>query len=231
VQGDDALIHVPHNGPGISPETLEEIFNRFSQLNTELKQSTKGFGLGLNIAQELVDLNFGRMFVSSEVGHGSRFSFSVPVCNQRNVLRRYAEWVERSSPDRGSTVYGIQIRCDPDHLMSPDDDAIVDTVSFVRGFLRHKDLMWETSPNEWIVLVNTREFEEFKFRFEQEYEGASKNRPQGRLPRIQSSVVGRWGRSSEDGANELKDLPFSNLFSRSDECSKPLAEELVSLLA
>lgn len=231
VVGEDALVHVSDNGPGISPEKLEEIFNRFSQLKTELKQSTKGFGLGLNIAQELVDLNFGRMFVRSVVGHGSRFSFSIPVCNQRNVLQRYAEWVDRGSSDHCSTVYGMQIRCADGHNALPREEAILDTVSFVRGFLRHKDLMWETSPNEWIVLVNTNEFEEFRDRFEREYEGASKNRPQGRLPPIQSSVVGRWGRNPTDGASELQDLPASNVFSRSDECRKRLGEELVPLLA
>jgi len=70
-------IGVTDEGMGIAPENLASIFERFRQVGNA--PTTKGFGLGLNIAKELVSLNLGRISVSSEEKKGSTFSFTLPV--------------------------------------------------------------------------------------------------------------------------------------------------------
>ena len=84
----DIRIGVTDHGPGIAPEHLTIIFERFRQVGDPYRSSTKGFGLGLNIADELVALNYGRMHVESRLGEGSTFSFTVPVNDPAIVLER-----------------------------------------------------------------------------------------------------------------------------------------------
>lgn len=82
-------IGVTDYGPGISPENLREIFERFQQVGNPQDGTTKGFGLGLNIARELVALNLGEIAVKSTVGQGSTFSFTVPRNDPAIYLRQY----------------------------------------------------------------------------------------------------------------------------------------------
>ena len=75
-QSRDIKISVIDNGPGIPSEKLTKIFERFSQLQTN---DRRGLGLGLFIANWLVEAHGGKLSVSSEVGKGSIFCFSVPL--------------------------------------------------------------------------------------------------------------------------------------------------------
>jgi PAS domain S-box-containing protein len=70
---------VTDTGRGISPDSLELVFERLAQVNTSDETSRKGLGLGLFIARELVTLHGGRIWVESEVGKGSTFLFTLPV--------------------------------------------------------------------------------------------------------------------------------------------------------
>jgi PAS domain S-box-containing protein len=70
-----AVVHVVDEGAGIPPEDLPRIFDRFYL--TEL--SKDGVGLGLYICKELVEAMGGEIWVISEVGRGSTFSFTLPM--------------------------------------------------------------------------------------------------------------------------------------------------------
>jgi signal transduction histidine kinase len=72
-------IAVKDNGPGIPPDQLEHIFERFVRGEAGLTQRVGGTGLGLAISKSLVELHGGRLAVSSEVGRGSTFSFGLPL--------------------------------------------------------------------------------------------------------------------------------------------------------
>ncbi len=86
-----AEIGITDQGPGLSPEDVRTVFQRFKQVGDVERASTKGFGLGLNIAKELIWLNLGTVNVASEPGAGSTFSFTLPPCRPETVLQRYFE--------------------------------------------------------------------------------------------------------------------------------------------
>ena len=68
-------ISVTDNGPGVPEDKRSEIFQRFSQLKTN---DRRGLGLGLFISKGIVEAHNGRIWVTSEVGKGSTFSFTLP---------------------------------------------------------------------------------------------------------------------------------------------------------
>ncbi|MGD8604798.1 MAG: ATP-binding protein, partial [Anaerolineales bacterium] len=73
----EILISVSDSGPGISVDQQESIFNKFTRLDREAKP--KGLGLGLAFCRLAVEAHGGKIWVDSEVGRGSTFTFSLPV--------------------------------------------------------------------------------------------------------------------------------------------------------
>jgi two-component system sensor histidine kinase BaeS len=78
VEGAEVEIAVSDNGPGIPPDQLEHVFERFVRGEAGLTQRVGGTGLGLPISKSLVELHGGRLEVKSTVGVGSTFSFRLP---------------------------------------------------------------------------------------------------------------------------------------------------------
>jgi len=72
-------LEVRDTGIGIAPQRLEEIFASFRQIETGLARSHGGLGLGLAVAQKLVDLLNGSIRVASELGRGSVFTVELPL--------------------------------------------------------------------------------------------------------------------------------------------------------
>jgi len=68
-------VTVRDQGPGIPPDQLEKVFDRFCQL----AGAKKGSGLGLTICRALVEQHGGRIWVESELGRGSQFHFEIPA--------------------------------------------------------------------------------------------------------------------------------------------------------
>jgi signal transduction histidine kinase len=78
-QGKDLLYQVSDTGIGIPKEELENIFGEFQQVDTAITREFSGTGLGLNITKKFVEMHGGRIWVESELGAGSTFSFTVPL--------------------------------------------------------------------------------------------------------------------------------------------------------
>ncbi len=83
---DFVYISVADTGCGIEPEAKALIFERMYQNPNSIDSSRKGLGLGLFIAKELVELHGGRIWVASEVAHGSTFSFTLPLYRLAKLL-------------------------------------------------------------------------------------------------------------------------------------------------
>jgi two-component system, sensor histidine kinase and response regulator len=79
-------VSVTDTGRGISPESRALIFERLYQDPNAIDNSRKGLGLGLYIVQELVRLNGGRIWVESQLAHGSIFSFTLPLFSLEKLL-------------------------------------------------------------------------------------------------------------------------------------------------
>jgi GAF domain-containing protein len=71
-------ISVSDTGVGIAPEDQEAIFEEFRQVGTAAKK-VEGTGLGLALSRKFVELHGGRIWVKSQVGAGSTFTFTIPV--------------------------------------------------------------------------------------------------------------------------------------------------------
>ena len=72
-------VSVADTGEGIPAEDLPNVFERFYRVDKSRARATGGTGLGLTIAKRLVEAHGGKIEVQSELGKGSRFSFTIPV--------------------------------------------------------------------------------------------------------------------------------------------------------
>jgi signal transduction histidine kinase len=71
-------VSVIDTGVGIAPEDQEAIFEEFRQVGTAAKK-VEGTGLGLASSRKFIELHGGQIWVESQVGVGSTFTFSIPV--------------------------------------------------------------------------------------------------------------------------------------------------------
>jgi CheY-like chemotaxis protein len=78
-RGGDVVVSVVDTGLGIAPTDQPKVFERFKQVGDTLTDKPKGTGLGLPICREIVEHHGGHIWVESEIGRGSTFSFTLPV--------------------------------------------------------------------------------------------------------------------------------------------------------
>ena len=78
-RGDMLLYRVADTGIGIPEDQREGIFDEFRQADATVSRDFGGTGLGLSITKKFVELHGGRIWVESDAGKGSTFSFTVPL--------------------------------------------------------------------------------------------------------------------------------------------------------
>jgi len=79
LKGDVVEIAVADTGIGIAPEDQELVFEEFRQVGSDLAKKHEGTGLGLALARRFVELHGGNLWLESEAGVGSTFTFDLPV--------------------------------------------------------------------------------------------------------------------------------------------------------
>jgi two-component system phosphate regulon sensor histidine kinase PhoR len=78
IDGESCLLEVADDGPGISPEHLPRIFERFYRVDKGRSRELGGTGLGLSIAKHIVESHGGVLRVESRIGVGTRFTIRIP---------------------------------------------------------------------------------------------------------------------------------------------------------
>lgn len=174
------LVHVEDNGPGICPEDLRVIFDRFRQVNSTARTSTKGFGLGLSIVKQLVQLHLGEVNVSSTLGQGSVFTFSIPVASPENVLRVHA--LRHQESPLSMLV-----------IISRGEDAgeRARFGDFLERQLRYSDLLFQAAENRWLLIAcaGPHEIALLRERLQKAIAEANRNRPSHPIPAMTVQLV------------------------------------------
>lgn len=78
VDGSQVEVSVQDNGPGIPPDSLERIFERFYRVDKARSREQGGTGLGLSIVKHIVQTHGGKAWAKSDLGQGATFYFTLP---------------------------------------------------------------------------------------------------------------------------------------------------------
>lgn len=146
----EVVVGISDTGPGIAPENVEAIFERFRQLDNDTETDTRGFGLGLNIASELVQLNLGDICVESEPGKGSTFTFTMPIHDPILIVERFAQRIPT-------------LRAGSEHVsiltVTTDESAGVSASDELQRLfelrMRRSDIAFRPRLHQWLVCVAT----------------------------------------------------------------------------
>ncbi len=192
------LISVADNGPGIAPESLQEIFQRFRQLNGDIKATSKGFGLGLNIVKELVQINLGEVEVHSALGAGSCFTFSVPAFDLCTIIERFVNWVAMAD-DKPLQLSLIAVRAASDL----NADSVSNAELFLQRQMRRCELLLASGPGSWMICaaVDRKGLKQLTSRFRAALSHFNLNSPGRKLGGFDYESVGTW--PADKAADEM----------------------------
>jgi len=97
--GDSSVIQIQvhDTGPGIPPEDLPHLFQKFYRVDSSMTRTVGGTGLGLYISRRIIEMNNGRIWVESQLGKGSAFFINLPRLSREKALelqKRQASQIE-----------------------------------------------------------------------------------------------------------------------------------------
>ncbi|MBI4310792.1 MAG: HAMP domain-containing protein [Chloroflexi bacterium] len=98
----EVIVSVADQGMGISREDQARLFTSFTRIRTPETQGIRGTGLGLYIVKGLVELMQGRIWLESNLGKGSVFSFSLPIASPASESLQSGEMSESQGDSRSS---------------------------------------------------------------------------------------------------------------------------------
>lgn len=114
--GDEVVIEVSDDGPGIPEEFLPHIFERFRQADSTSRRLHAGLGLGLALTKDLTELHGGRVSVDSEGGKGAVFTVIIPAPSE--LRQKSSPRAVREEPRNAVALSGVRII-----FVDDDEDA------------------------------------------------------------------------------------------------------------
>jgi len=162
-----AYIYVEDTGIGMDEETLQRIFLPYEQGKPSITNPEGGFGLGLSICKQLVELQGGKMHVTSVPNEGSIFSFTLPLdtngqqmaenkwlsINHSEIAAAIADQIE-DTPDKESLSIVNKSK-----ILAVDDDIInLKVLMNILGTEKY-DITAVTSASEAISILKTNQYD------------------------------------------------------------------------
>jgi len=130
--GDLAQVAIKDSGPGIHPDFLPHVFDRFAQADTSTTRQFGGLGLGLSIVRYIVEMHGGFVHAESpELGKGSTFSFHIPI------IRDSLPAISVSQEANSASLDGYRIVLVEDE---PDTNELIKSVLTAAGAVTHSFL-------------------------------------------------------------------------------------------
>jgi signal transduction histidine kinase/CheY-like chemotaxis protein len=142
-------VSVADTGPGIAPKNIDRIFEPFCQGMSDLWRDKGGSGLGLSISKQFIELHGGRMWVESELGVGTTFTFELPTSSSITLVGRPGhqireDWIWRERQSKPSF---------PDSHYSPRFVVCDETGSLCESLARYSDEVEFVSVRDKTQLV------------------------------------------------------------------------------
>ncbi|MEM7816480.1 MAG: ATP-binding protein [Candidatus Aenigmatarchaeota archaeon] len=101
-------------GIGIAKDNLSKVFDKFQQFGKVVGGSEKGTGLGLSISKGIIDLHGGKIWVESTLGKGTKFTFTIPKYNEKEIYREHiTKALEEAIVNK--TFFSVIIICDKNY--------------------------------------------------------------------------------------------------------------------
>lgn len=109
---DSVVCSIADTGMGIAKDDLPKMFNKFQQFGRTAGAGEKGTGLGLAIAKNIIDMHNGAIWVESEIGKGTKFTFKLHKYTPQSLFTEYvSRAVEKTANESsGMSVIAIDIR-------------------------------------------------------------------------------------------------------------------------
>lgn len=133
MNGNEIRVSVIDTGVGIAVEDQDKVFEKFRQVGDTLTDKPKGTGLGLPICKQIVEQHGGKIWVESEPGKGSNFTFSLPVTKAEaaGVVAVDIDRLARRLKDHVLTAV-------PAGVMGGQNILVVDDDANIRSLLRQE---------------------------------------------------------------------------------------------
>ena len=173
--GDNVVTVVEDTGVGISENLQKQVFNKFYQIRRQAGPGSKGSGLGLAICSGIVAVHGGSIWVESEEGKGSKFSFSLPKTDPFVVLYKHlgalSEQAHRSGSEFGLMIVNFDVPHEKTVEIAPVVGSVINEIlTESHHFLKSgKDLAIQTEDLEVMLVVNgslTEKVEQVKGKIE-----------------------------------------------------------------
>lgn len=117
--GNQIVFHVTDTGTGIEPEKIGRVFERFAKLNNY----AQGTGLGLSICKTIVERLGGEISVSSVVGQGTTFTFTLPYESEQSTENTKEEKRQEGNANENPTGTG-SMKIDPASTETPAETSV-----------------------------------------------------------------------------------------------------------
>ncbi|MEJ8545313.1 hybrid sensor histidine kinase/response regulator [Brevibacillus borstelensis] len=178
VKDGSAYIGIADTGIGMDEDMLKRLFRPYEQASTSETMIEGGFGLGLSISKQLVELHGGTLEVSSVLGEGSTFTFSLKLADlnaeeENDAAHSFEQAALLSMPIQDSVSIGlkeaeiaaakqttfIEMNRERPHILLVDDDPV--NLQVLEAILPpdEYDVAMATSGKEALALLDTKEWD------------------------------------------------------------------------